>query len=61
MITGLVSGDRSGQYWDDRGAAAEGYYGGMRDDTVGVSDWPSGGREQAQILAMADMQRAQCR
>jgi len=26
--------DRANQYWDDRGAAAEGYFGGMRDDQL---------------------------
>ena len=48
--------DRANQYYDDRGAAAEGYFGGMRDDQL---EYLTGreGREQAQILAMADMRR----
>jgi hypothetical protein len=49
-------GDRAGGYWDDRGTAAEDYYGGARDDTL---EYLTGrqGREQEQILAMANMQR----
>ena len=49
-------GDRAGGYWDERGTAAEGYYGGARDDTL---EYLTGrqGREQEQILAMANMQR----
>ena len=49
-------GDRAGGYWDDRGTAAEDYYGGARDDTL---EYLTGrqGREQEQILAMANMRR----
>jgi hypothetical protein len=51
-----AAGDRSGEYWDDKGLADEGYYGGVRDDTL---EYLTGrqNREQAQILAMANMQR----
>jgi hypothetical protein len=51
-----AAGDRSGEYWDDRGLADEGYYGGVRDDTL---EYLTGrqGREQDQILAMANMRR----
>ena len=49
-------GDRAGTYYDERGLAAEGYYGGRRDDTL---DYLTGreGREQEQILGMADLRR----
>ena len=49
-------GDRAGGYWDDRGTAASDYYGGVRDDTL---EYLTGrqGREQDQILAMANMRR----
>lgn len=50
------AGDRSGEYYDARDLAAEGYYGGRRDDTL---DYLTGreGREQEQILGMADLRR----
>jgi len=48
--------DLSGQYFDDRGTAAEDYFGGTRDDAL---EYLTGreGREQQQILDMADMRR----
>ena len=48
--------DLSGQYFDDRGTAAEDYFGGTRDDAL---EYLTGreGREQQQILDMANMRR----
>jgi len=48
--------DRGNQYWDDRDVAAGDFFGGMRDDQL---EYLTGrdAREQAQILAMADMRR----
>ena len=48
--------DLSGGYYDDRTTAAEDYFGGTRDDAL---EYLTGreGREQQQILDMADMRR----